>query len=97
MPVPALGKGTVRNPPTERTKLVLRTGAKVRTQRRCIFLQAGAALPRWHPDLTSRSAPAYEGAAMAGTHDAAPLGYCILPVASSASIPRTPNDRKQAD
>jgi hypothetical protein len=34
---------------------------------------------------------------MAGTHDAAPLGYCILPVASSASIPRTPNDRKQAD
>ena len=29
MPVPALGKGTVRNPPTERTKLVLRTGAKV--------------------------------------------------------------------
>jgi hypothetical protein len=29
MPVPALGKGTVRNPPTERTKLVLGTGAKV--------------------------------------------------------------------
>ena len=31
---------------------------------------------------------------MAGTHDAATLGDCILPVGSSASIPRTPNDRR---
>src|ERR1700730_5482754 len=62
---PALGKGTVRYPATQRTNLILRIGAKAARNTDASSYKTGASLPR----LASRSdeplcTGGYEGAAL---------------------------------